>query len=160
MKLRSVLLFSIVIASFAFVAIAGDLKEYELKFKGDGYFTADYEYQGKKLKYVIFSPYGGYDLLDVSHLGESKVVWELRVTPDFRFVNGTFTIAGANGSDSLVGHYSNFQLGVGTYALDWVFTGGTGRFEGASGTGHTDGLVDLVTGYAEFEFSGTVTTPQ
>lgn len=165
MKLRSVLVFSAAIASLAFVAIATDVKEYELKFKDNGYFVSEYDPVTGDL---VFAPYGGYDLLDVSHLGESRVVWELRVTPPpgseedppFTFRSGTFTISGANGCDSLEGYYSGFQLGIGEYDLDWAFTDGTGRFEGASGTGHTDGSVDFDTGYAEFEFFGAVTAPK
>jgi len=160
MKLKSVLVFGVVIASLAFVAIASE-KESEIAFKGDGYFDVAYEYEGDVLKYVVFSPPGGYDLLNVSHLGLSQVAWEVRVTPEYVFVKGWFTITGANGSDSLEGYYSNFQLGFGTYELFWVFTGGTGRFEGASGTGHTDGLVDFgPPPYAKFEFSGEVTVPE
>ena len=155
MKLKSVLVFSVVI-SLTLVAVAGDTKDYELKFKGSGYFVADLDPATGDL---VFSPYGGYDLLDISHLGESVVVWELRVDPlTFEFRSGTFTITGSNGKDTLEGHYSDFQLGVGEYDLDWAFTGGTGRFGDATGTGHTDGLVDLNPGYAQFEFSGMVTT--
>jgi hypothetical protein len=118
---------------------------------------------------LVFEPAGGFDLLDVSHLGESQVVWELRVTPPwsedpedppYTFRSGTFSITGASGKDSLVGHYGDFVMGIGTYTLDWIFTGGTGRFDGATGTGHTDGLVDFDTVHAEFEFSGTVTAPK
>jgi len=157
MKLRSVLLFSVVIASLAFVATAGDVRELNLKFKGDGYFDMVID-SGE----LVFSPAGGFDILDVSHLGESEVVWELRVDPEtFTFHSGTFTITGANGKDGLEGHYSGFVLGVGTYGLDWVFTNGTGKFEGAEGTGHTDGLVDFgPPPCAQFEFSGTVIVPK
>lgn len=48
----------------------------------------------------------------------------------------------------------------GEYDLEWDFTGGTGRFEGAEGTGHTDGLVDLSTAFAQYRFSGTITVPK
>jgi len=84
--------------------------------------------------------------------------------PPFNFRSGTFTITGANGRDGLEGDYSGFVMGEGTYDLEWDFTGGTGRFEDARSTegtqGHTDGLVDLETGYAEFEFSGEITVPK
>ena len=140
------------------------VKEFELKFKGDGYFANEYDPATGDL---VFSPAGGADLLNVSHLGLSEVVWELRVTPPpgseedpaFAFRSGTFTITGANG-DSLTGSYSDFQMGTGTYTLEWLFEGGTGRFNGASGTGHTDGLVDLDTGYAKFKFTGDITVPK
>jgi hypothetical protein len=73
------------------------------------------------------------------------------------FVDGWFTITGANG-DGLSGYYSGFvlNLATGDYDLEWAFTGGTGRFLDYTGTGHTDGLANLVTGEAEFEFSGTI----
>jgi hypothetical protein len=159
MKLKSVLVFGMVIAILTSMAIADrNEKKYDLKFKGDGYFLAEFDPSTGDL---VFSPPGGFDLLNVSHLGRSQVAWQLRVDPiTFEFRSGTFTITGANGRDGLYGHYSNFVLGVGEYDLDWAFTGGTGRFEGATGTGHTDGLVDLITGYAEFEFSGQITIPK
>ena len=158
MKLKSVLVFIVVIVLFAFAAIAKDEKEYELAFKGDGYFVAMFDPATGDL---VFPPPAGFDLLNVSHLGESEVVWELRVVPfTLEFISGTFTITAANG-DTLEGDYSDFVLhGTGEYDLDWVFTGGEGRFEGATGTGHTDGLANLLTGYAEFEFSGKVTVPK
>lgn len=157
-QLPLVLLFIVVIALLPFATIA-DEKESEIRFKGDGCFDMVFD---EKTGELVFSPAGGYDLLNVSHLGLSKVVWEFRVDPlTFDFHKGTFTITGANGHDSLEGHYSGFQLGPGTYALDWVFTGGTGRFEGATGIGHTDGLVDFgPPHYAKFEFSGEITVPK
>jgi hypothetical protein len=159
MKLRLVLMFSVVIALLSFTAIADqDVKEFEIKFKGDGYFDMFIDEDGL----LVFTPPGGFDLLNVSHLGKSEVAWTLRVNPlTYEFVDGTFTITGANDRDGLEGHFSNFVLGIGEYDLDWVFTGGTGRFEGAEGTGHTDGLVDFgPPPYAKFEFSGVVTVPK
>ena len=107
---------------------------------------------------------GGPDLLNVSHLGLSQVDWEIRVDPlNFpEFVDGWFTITGANG-DSLEGDYSGFVLNPdGAYTLEWDFTGGTSGFDGADGTGHTDGLADLSAEppHAVFEFSGKVTVPK
>ena len=158
MKLRLVLLFIVVIALLPFATIA-DEKESEIRFKGDGYFDMVFD---EKTGELVFSPAGGYDLLNVSHLGLSQVVWELRLNPlTFDFLSGTFTITGANGCDGLEGYYSNFALVARTYDLDWVFTGGTGRFDGASGTGHTDGLVDFgPPPYAKFKFSGEITVPK
>ena len=162
MKLKIVLVFSVVIVSLTFVAIAGDVEEYKLKFKGDGYFSMVFDEETGDL---VSSPAGGFDLLNVSHLGLSKVVWELRLDPiTFEFRSGTFTITGANGIDSLYGEYSYFVFTpdpenpyIGTYVLGWDFQGGTGKFEGATGIGHTDGLPDFVNLYAEFKFSGAVT---
>jgi hypothetical protein len=162
MKLKSVVLFSVAIVLLTTLAFATpDVKKYDLKFKGDGYFAVTYEFdEDGNLVSMLFSPPGGYDLLNVSHLGLSQVAWELRVTLAFQFIDGWFTITGANGRDGLMGDYSGFVMGVGEYDLEWDFTGGTGRFEDATGTGHTDGLVDLSTGYAEFEFFGSIIVPK
>jgi len=151
MKLKSVLVFSVVIASLAFVAIAGE-KESEIAFKGEGYFCLD-----EQGRFIPCREEG--DLLNVSHLGLYDVWYQIYPAgaPGGGF--GPFKITGANG-DSLEGYYHNFRLGPGTYTLDWTFTGDTGRFEGAEGTGHTDGLVDFSTLYAKFEFSGEVTVPE
>ena len=155
MKIKRVLVFSIVIASLTFVAMAGGEKEYELKFKGEGAFdmVVDPDWG------LVYIPPGGFELLDVSHLGESEVAWKLRVLPPpdgepF----GCFTITAANGKDSLEGIYDGFVLNweEGWYDLEWEFTGGEGKFDGATGRGHTDGLVDFTTGIAKYEFSGEV----
>ena len=169
MKLKSVLVFSVVIVSLTFVAIAGDVKELDLKFKGEGQFVVEVVDFTEPWYTLSFKPPGGSELLNVTHLGLSEVTWELLVEATnpfdpatFVFDEGTFTISGANGSDSLEGHYSYFYIDplTGDYDLDWAFTGGTGRFEGAVGTGHTDGLANLATGDAKFEFSGEVTIPK
>lgn len=138
------------------VPAAPDVKEIDLKFKGEGQFGMYPD--GDSL---VFFPYPGPDLLNVSHLGLSEVDWEIRVTQAFVFVDGWFTITGVSG-DQLEGDYSGFvlDLGTGDYDLEWAFTDGTGRFAGAEGTGHTDGLANLLTGEAEFEFSGKVTVPE
>ena len=141
-------------------------KTFNLKFKGDGYF--DMEFPSTPTGDLVCTPRGGFDLLNVSHLGLSQVVWELRLDPvTFEFRSGTFTITGANGRDGLEGDYTYFVFTpdpenpyVGSYVLGWNFTGGTGRFEDATGTGHTDGLPDFAAQYAEFEFSGTITVPK
>jgi hypothetical protein len=158
MKHRIVLVFSVVVVLLPLVAIADPgAMVFELKFKGEGQFGM---YPDGDL--LVFFPYPGPDSLNVSRLGLSQVDWEIRVTQAFEFVDGWFTITGANGRDGLMGSYSDFvlDLATGDYDLEWDFTGGTGRFEGAEGTGHTDGLSNLVTGEAKFEFSGTITVPK
>jgi len=159
MKLRRMLVFSAVIVSLTLVAIAGSNvkdKEFTLKFKGEGDFCFDEAY-----RFVPCREEG--DLLNVSHLGLSDVWYQVDpyTTDPENF--GPFTITGANG-DSLVGHYSKFELDMatGVYMLEWAFTGGTGRFEGAYGLGETDGLVvtwDPVP-HAEFEFYGKIYVPK
>lgn len=158
MRRKSALVLAVVVVLLPMVAIADEeAGEFELKFKGEGLFGM---YPDGDL--LVFFPYPGPDSLNVSHLGLSQVDWEIRVTQAFEFVDGWFTILGANGRDSLEGDYSGFvlDLATGEYDLEWDFTGGTGRFEGATGTGHTDGLSNLLTGEAKFEFSGDVTVPK
>ncbi len=43
MKLKTVLVFSVVIASLTFVVMAGGEKENEFKLKGEGYFLSDFD---------------------------------------------------------------------------------------------------------------------
>jgi hypothetical protein len=164
MKLRSVLLFSVVIALLPIAVIADEeAEELELKFKGEGSFQIVYD---EDVGAFVYIPPGGFELLNVSHLGLSKVAWKLLVLPPLPGEPfGWFTITGANRRDSLEGIYDGFvitptSLTTGTYDLEWLFTGGTGRFESAEGTGHTDGLVDFETGEAKYEFSGKVTVPE
>jgi len=167
MKTARILVFCVVVASLTLVAVGDrpEVKEFELKFKGDGYFDMVFDAATGDL---VSSPRGGFDLLNVSHLGLSQVVWELRLDPvTFAFRSGTFTITGANGRDGLEGDYTYFVFTpdpqnpyIGTYVLGWNFAGGTGRFENATGTGHTDGSPDFAAQYAEFTFSGNITVPK
>jgi hypothetical protein len=165
MKLRRILMFSVVIVSLTLVAIAApDVKEFDLKFKGEGAFVVVLD---DELDEYVYIPPGGFELLNVSHLGLSEVAWKIRYSPPPEGEPfGWFTITGANG-DGLEGIYDGFAVTpdpedptTGTYDLDWLFTGGTGRFEGALGTGHTDGLVDFLTGEAKYQFSGTIIVPK
>jgi len=160
MKLKSALVFGVVIASLTFVAIA-NADEVEIGFTGEGYFEVVFD---EELQEPVYIPPGGFELLDVSPLGLSKVAWKLRYFPPPEGEPfGWFTITGPNGRDSLEGIYNGFVITpddppiTGTYDLEWLFTGGTGRFDDFVGTGHTDGEVDFTTGYAEYVFSGTVT---
>lgn len=161
MKLRRTLVFSTVIVSLTLVALAAPgVKTFNLKFKGQGAFAVVVD---PDLGVPVYIPAGGYDLLNVSHFGLSKVEWKLLYEAPEDPPFGWFTITGANG-DMLMGYYSNFDLNSenGEYELEWTFTGGTGRFEGAQGLGYTDGLADLSVfpPHAEFEFLGTITVPK
>ena len=156
MKLKPALVFGVVIASLTFVAIA-NADEVEIGFTGEGYFMIVFD---EELQEPVYIPPGGFELLNVSPLGLSKVAWKLRVAPPPEGEPfGWFTITGPNGRDSLEGIYNGFVLNMeeGTYDLEWDFTGGTGRFDDFVGTGHTDGEVDFTTGIAKYVFSGTVT---
>jgi hypothetical protein len=157
MKLKSVLVFGVVIVLLSLVALAApDAKTFDLKFKGEGAFDVVLD---PELGVLVYIPLGGPELLNVSHLGLSEVDWKLLYVPPTEPPFGWFTITGANG-DTLEGFYHGFALNAetGEYDLDWTFESGTGRFEGATGTGHTDGLVDG--GVAKYQFSGTITVPK
>lgn len=175
MKFRSALLFSIVL-SLTLMAVA-DEKEYKIAFKGEGQFGSYVDVVGGDVVLVfypaVFVPPDQLphvpDSLNVTHLGLSEVDWEIRVTAtDFYdpstyvFHSGWFTITGASGDSGLNGYYSDWVLDAasGDYILDWAFTGGSGKFEGATGTGRTYGHANLATGQAEFEFSGEVAVPE
>ena len=166
MKLRWVLVLSAAIVLLPLVATADrDVKEFGFKFKGEGSFEVVFDPDVGPEGEWVYIPPGGFELLNVSHLGLSKVAWKLRYYPPPEGEPfGWFKITGANG-DSLEGIYDGFVVTpddpenptTGTYDLEWDFTGGTGRFEGAEGIGHTDGLVDFVTGEAKYQFSGEIT---
>ena len=154
MKLGRMLVFSAVIVSLTLVALAApDEKTFQLKFKGEGPFCMDDEY-----RFIPCREEG--DLLNVSHLGLCDVWYQIDPASTNPENYGPFTITGANG-DMLEGYYSDFSLDdeTGVYMLEWTFTGGTGRFEGAEGIGYTDGLADLsvLPPYAVFEFYGEIT---
>ncbi len=63
--------------------------------------------------------------------------------PEGADVTGEFVMTAANG-DQIRGHYTtlahpDFQAGVITFSGEWEITGGTGRFEQASGQGTLTG---------------------
>jgi hypothetical protein len=159
MKRKSLLVFSIVIASLALVTIAY-ADEVEIGFTGEGYFQVVFD---EELGELVYIPPGGFELLNVTNLGLSEVAWKLRFNPPPEGEPfGWFTITGPNGKDTLEGIYDGFVITptsptTGTYDLEWLFTGGTGRFDDFVGRGHTDGEVDFLTAYAEYVFSGIVT---
>jgi hypothetical protein len=88
----------------------------------------------------------------VTHLGrstmESNEVVELCVNPEGAEITGQFTITAANG-DLVFGTYEtlghlNFDTNEVTFSGQFTITGGTGRFEGASGGGSIEGSGSLL----------------
>jgi len=110
----------------------------------------------------------GYDALDIDGTGTASQVGAYTYHADECFngatllFSGTFSITAANG-DRIVGTYSGdvpviaFPLAV--YEQDMIVTGGTGRFEGASGDLHGRGLANLATGTYTQDLRGTVASP-
>ena len=90
---------------------------------------------------------------NATHLGKfSTSLWFCGSTEDFTYANGKGEFIAANG-DKL---YFEIPSGEVMWLTEpnppyelffkdpFIFTGGTGRFEGASGGGNTDSLVDLL----------------
>ena len=78
----------------------------------------------------------------------------------YAFSNGVLTLTAANG-DQLRAEYQGTLTPsatppIYTIAGTYRFIGGTGRFNGASGTGTISGLENLGTGQGNFVFNGTI----
>ena len=77
------------------------------------------------------------------------------------FTSGEFTLTAANG-DQLIGAYSGefIPLEPPLFSIDgqFTFTGGTGRFDGATGGGGASGVQNLVTGEATVELVGSISS--
>lgn len=101
----------------------------------------------------------------VSHLGrttmESFEIVELCANPEGADITGGFTMTGANG-DKVSGTYNtlghlDFANNEVTFAGQFTITGGTGRFEGASGGGSIEGFGTLLPPFDVFaQMSGRV----
>jgi hypothetical protein len=97
-----------------------------------------------------------------THLGSLTTVQSHCVEPSsFAFTNGQFTITAANG-DQLFGIYQGefLPLEPPVFTLDgrFTFTGGTGRFDGATGGGDASGTQDLATGAATVVLEGSISS--
>ena len=97
-----------------------------------------------------------------THLGALTTVQSHCVTPpSFDFTLGEFTLTAANG-DQLFGTYEGqfLPLAPPLVAIDGelTFTGGTGRFAGATGSGVASGEQNLATGDATVVLEGTISS--
>jgi hypothetical protein len=77
---------------------------------------------------------------------------------------GTYVFTAANG-DTLTADFTSRVtptdvLGVVSVAVTATITGGTGRFEGATGSFVGDRLVDMAHGTVTESFDGTISTPR
>ncbi|HSJ64378.1 MAG TPA: hypothetical protein VK922_10850 [Gemmatimonadaceae bacterium] len=76
--------------------------------------------------------------------------------------DGEFTNTAADGS-TIIGTYDGYLVPTShptqfTIQGTFVITGGTGRFEGASGSGLATGTFDTATGAASLELTGHVSS--
>jgi hypothetical protein len=97
-----------------------------------------------------------------THLGKFTTVQShCAAPPSLAFTNGEFTLTAANG-DQLFGTYEGdfLPLEPPLAAIDGAFTvtGGTGRFEGATGGGDASGVQNLATGVATVALDGTISS--
>lgn len=101
------------------------------------------------------------------HLGMATFTMTHCTNLDFATFSGTFelgvmTITAANGDMVFLTEHGTFQAGplptptVSHATSWWTITGGTGRFEGATGSGGGGGLLQLSTGAGTLWFSGTI----
>ena len=101
-----------------------------------------------------------------SHLGAVSLVASDCFTPGentFSFSNGKLTLTAANGDELNAIYNGELHPLVNTppYTLytisgNLTFTGGTGRFVGASGSGYLSGTENIKTGQGQFEVTATL----
>jgi hypothetical protein len=97
---------------------------------------------------------------NATHLGRLTTNQSHCATPtSLSFTDGLFTLTAANG-DQLRGTYSGafVPLDPPLFTIDgeFTFTGGTGRFTGATGGGDASGVQNLATGEATVSLVGTI----
>lgn len=128
-------------------------------------------FRGRDAGYFVITPMGGPMVLTQdfttghgTHLGAYSLVAQEDINLETLAVtNGSFTITAANG-DTIYGTYSGQaeatdRPGVIRYVATGPITGGTGRFEGATGTLTFDGVADLTTLVLSETVTGTISTP-
>jgi hypothetical protein len=77
------------------------------------------------------------------------------------FTDGEFTLTAANGDQLLGTYFGKFvPPDPPLFSIDrhFTFTGGTGRFAGASGGGDASGVQNLATGDATVSLEGTISS--
>ena len=103
---------------------------------------------------------------DVSHLGSSTIevshcTW-LDLPTTGHFASGVQEFTAANGDTLFLAYEGTFETvvspdGFFSYIdLEWEVSGGSGRFEGATGSGHADVVSDIVAGTSSGTYAGTI----
>jgi hypothetical protein len=92
----------------------------------------------------------------ITHLG--RVTWTTShcFYEDFTFSDANLVITAANG-DELRATYAGYMTGETTWAETLTVLGGTGRFEGASGSSSNTGWIDMASGHMETNGTGWIT---
>jgi hypothetical protein len=97
-----------------------------------------------------------------THLGRLTTDQSHCVDPtSLAFTDGLFTLTAANGDQVHGTYFGEFvPLEPPLFRIDghFTFTGGTGRFVGASGGGDASGLQNLATGQATVTLEGTISS--
>lgn len=125
----------------------------ELPFKANFFTKRDYSIEDEGPSYCTQDPYLGFNYQvgegEATHLGRFSVTIKF-CGAGFDYTNGDGVLVAANGDELYIGlieigHILPYEHPL--YELQFqdpfIFTGGTGRFEGASGGGMTDSFVDL-----------------
>jgi hypothetical protein len=97
-----------------------------------------------------------------SHLGQFKVSVPHLVNRSTRLASGTYVFTAANG-DTLTAEFTGQSFPTDTPGLLYIIetatiTGGTGRFEGATGNFTVERLFDSIAGTTTGSFEGTIST--
>ena len=99
---------------------------------------------------------------NATHLGQFTVEIPHLVNQATRVATGSYVFTAANG-DTLTAHFTGqgrvLAPGVLASTDVAVVTGGTGRFEGASGTFAAERIFHVATGAITGTFNGTITSP-
>ena len=101
---------------------------------------------------------------NVSHLGKVDfVVTHCTVlNPDLTgsFGNGTITFTAPNGDELVIAQWGTFVVSpdftVSDIELSWTVVGGTGRFDGATGSGTGTGLSDIPGNTTAVDLAGRI----
>lgn len=100
----------------------------------------------------------------MSHLGRvDYVLSQCTLRDEGRFAFGTIAITAANGDTLWLSESGTFTIPVlvdpppfADLAISWNATGGTGRFQDATGSGFAIGRTDIPGGFTELELAGSI----
>ena len=169
---RNVISFLLIllVACFSMTAVGNGDNPHPRPFKGSMSGDATFDFTTGACIVITGAPWQsiGYMAGNLTHLGKSEWFVSHCATPDgLQLVNGEGTLVGAIGDELWMTYtavlFSPFIVpGVMMYAQVNVVTGGSGRFEGASGTFKTLIAVTIedltvLTTPASGEFAGTIT---
>jgi hypothetical protein len=106
--------------------------------------------------YRVFDSHGRF-----THLGQTSTVLTTdacELTAAGLVLDGHATRTAADGDQLYASFHDTIDPASGTDTGQAIFTGGTGRFAGATGSGTFAGTIDLVTLEGAFTFTGTISS--